>query len=345
MIEIDGSSGEGGGQILRTALSLSCLLNKPFRIYNIRKGRAKPGLMPQHLVSVRAAQRISRAEASGDRHGSTELFFSPQGVQGGDYSFDIGTAGSTSLVLQTIAPALIFCTGKSTVTLRGGTHVPFSPSFHYLAGVFAPSLRTLGIDLRLEIETYGFYPKGGGLIRAGIWPARGVLPLREKERGGVLKLDRISAVGNLPLSIAERQKQALLGMLSGGIGHPDSLAEIGLHDVPTPGQGTFVFLRAESANVLAGFTALGARGKRAETVGEEAAREFIAYRDSGAPLDPHLADQLVLYLSLCEEGSVFITSCITRHLLTNLWAIGRFHDFRFSVEGEVGRPGRVTINE
>ena len=197
----------------------------------------------------------------------------------------------------------------------------------------------------MEIESYGFYPKGGGLIRAGIWPARGVLPLRETERRGVLKLDGISAVGNLPLSIAERQKQALLGMLPGGIGHPGSLVEIELHDVPTHGQGTFVFLRAESANALAGFTALGARGKRAETVGEEAAREFLGYRDSEAPLDPHLADQLVLYLSLCEEGSVFITSCITRHLLTNLWAIGRFHDFRFSVEGEVGGPGRVTINE
>ena len=160
MIEIDGSSGEGGGQILRTALSLSCLLNKPFRIYNIRKGRAKPGLMPQHLVSVRAAQRISRAEASGDRHGSTELFFSPHGVQGGDYSFDIGTAGSTSLVLQTIAPALVFCAGKSTVTLRGGPTSPSARRSITWPGSLPPRCASSGSTSGWKSNPTAFIPRG-----------------------------------------------------------------------------------------------------------------------------------------------------------------------------------------
>lgn len=344
MIEIDGSYGEGGGQILRTALSLSCLLGKPFRIYNIRKARAKPGLAPQHLVAVRAAQQLSGAEVSGDAKGSIELSFSPRGVEEGEFEFDIGTAGSTSLVLQTIIPALLFCGGKSRVTLLGGTHVPFSPSFHYLAEVFAPFLRRLGMEVRLEIDAYGFYPRGGGRVRAEIWPSRGVTPLRVTERGELTRLDGCSAVGNLPLSIAERQKNAVLETVRPRLRRLKCPVRIDLRNVPTPGQGTFVFLGMASKNSLAGFTALGARGKRAETVGEEAAQDFIAYHGTEAALDPHLADQIVLYLSLCAGESVFTTSRITRHLLTNLWVIGLFQEFRFRIDGELGGPGAVLIN-
>lgn len=141
MIEIDGSFGEGGGQILRTALSLSCLFNMPFRIFNIRKGRKNPGLMPQHLTCVRVSQLLSDAKVIGDFKGSTELIFSPKGVRGGDFFFDIGTAGSTLLVLQTIIPTMIFLKRKTTVTLKGGTHIPFSPCYHYISEVFAPMLK------------------------------------------------------------------------------------------------------------------------------------------------------------------------------------------------------------
>lgn len=344
MVEIDGSYGEGGGQILRTALSLSCVLGKPFRISNIRKGRARPGLMPQHLVSVRAAQRLSGAEVTGDAKGSAELTFAPRRVEEGEFEFDIGTAGSTSLVLQTIVPALLFCGGKSRVTLLGGTHVPFSPSYHYLAEVFAPFLRRLGPEIHLDIDSYGFYPKGGGRIYAEIWPNRGIMPLRLTEREKLVRLDGCSAVGNLPISIAERQKQALQDTILPRMHELQCPVRIDLLNAPTPGQGTFVFLKAEFGNTTAGFTALGALGKRAEAVGEEAAREFLAYHGTGTALDPHLADQIVLYLSLCEERSVFTTACITRHLLTNLWVIGLFHEFRYRIDGEMGAPGRVTIN-
>ena len=353
MIEIDGSYREGGGQILRTALSLSCLFRKPFRICNIRKGRKKPGLMPQHLTAVRAAQLISGAEVIGNGTGSTELSFSPGEVRNGDFFFDIGTAGSTSLVLQTLIPAILFSQGKTSITLKGGTHVPFSPSHHYVEEVFVPFLQMLGITMHLSIESYGFYPKGGGKIRAEIFPAKPIRPLQAMERGEMLRLAGYSGVGNLPLSIAERQKNALAEKIhsqkilpipplpKGGLeGIP---VNIELLNVPTPGQGTFAFLKSESEHSTAGFTSLGARGKKAETVGEEAAMEFLDYYSTGAALDSHISDQIVLYLSICKEGSEFTTSCITDHLLTNLWAIGLFHQFRYSVDGDVGQPGKVRI--
>lgn len=345
MIEIDGSFGEGGGQILRTALSLSCLFQKPFRIFNIRKGRKKPGLMPQHLTSVRAAQLLSQADVEGGRIGSTELSFSPREVKGGDFFFDIGTAGSTMLVLQTLIPALIFSREKSAVTLTGGTHVPFSPSYHYIAGTFLPFLERMGIKMTLTIESYGFYPKGGGKIRAGLIPAADVKPLRVVERGKILRIEGYSGVGNLPLSIAERQRKALIERIHPAMEDPGCDVDIELLDVPTPGQGTFVYLRSVSGSSIAGFTSLGERGKRAEAVGDEAAAAFIEYYSTDAVLDPHLSDQIVLYLSMSKEESVFTTSRITRHLMTNLWAISLFHEFKYSIEGEIGKPGRVKVNK
>jgi RNA 3'-terminal phosphate cyclase (ATP) len=343
MIEIDGSHGEGGGQILRTALSLSCLSGKPFRIVNIRKGRKRPGLAPQHLASVRAASEISGAEVSGDRQGSVELVFSPSEVRGGDYSLDVGTAGATLLVLQTIAPPLLFAREKSTITIRGGTHVPFSPSFHYTAFVLLPVLRRLGLNVSLDIETYGFYPRGGGKIRAGILPTDGVLPLRIAERGKVLAVTGWSGVGNLPLSIAMRQRDAAIRAIRSRLRDVTFPIDIEVLSVPVTGQGTFLFLSVETDHAIAGFASLGERGKRAEAVGEEAATALAAHILSGEALDPHLPDQLAIYHAMCGKGSSFTTSRVTEHLVTNLWTIGQFREFRYSLEGDVGKPGTVRI--
>lgn len=339
MIEIDGSYGEGGGQILRTALALSCLTGKAFRIIHIRKEREKPGLMPQHLVAVRAAAVVAGAEVEGDKAGSTQLRFVPGAVRSGIFNFDIGTAGSVPLVLQTVILPLLFAGGRSTVVLTGGTHVPFSPSYHYLAEVFAPMLARLGGRIDLSIDSFGFYPRGGGCVRCTVEAVKSLSPLGIAKQGRLLHVSGISAVGNLPVTIARRQRETALAVLT----ETGIKAGISLVEVPTPGKGTFVFLRGETEHALSGFTALGAIGKRAETVGEEAAQQLLEYHRSGAALDPHLADQLIPYLALAPGESTFTTSCVTRHLLTNLWVAGRFIPFRFSVEGEEGTPGTVRL--
>jgi len=339
MIEIDGSFGEAGGQILRTALSLSCLLNKPFRIINIRKNRGKPGLMPQHLMAVRASTEISAAKVKGDTAGSVELVFEPSKIRPGNYFFDIGTAGSTSLLLQAILPPLVFSHSKSSVILRGGTHVPFSPPYEYISEIFIPALEKLGIRLECRIKRYGFYPKGGGEVHVQIMPANSVRGVELDERGKNLSVRGISAVANLPPGIAERQKKAALALLlaSGVEG------EIEVLRVPSFGKGTFIFLEVQAGSCRAGFSSLGAIGKKAEAVGEEAASEFIEYSSTSACLDPHLADQILLYLAVAEGRTSFTTSRITRHLLTNIKIVEDFLGPACSVDGGIGEKGLVSI--
>ncbi|RPI33200.1 MAG: RNA 3'-phosphate cyclase, partial [Nitrospiraceae bacterium] len=275
--------------------------------------------------------------------GSVELLFSPGKVRTGSFSFDIGTAGSTSLVLQTLIPALVFSGQMTRVTLTGGTHVPFSPSFYYLSEVFVRFLEQIGLRVRLSISSYGFYPRGGGIIQGDIFPAEKITPLHIRERGHLENFTGYSAVGNLPLAIAERQRTALLNRLFRELGELKTAPNIELLEVPTPGKGTFMDFTAKCEHAVAGFTALGAIGKKAEVVGEEAASEFIRYYRTGAALDSHMADQILLYLSLCSGESFFSTSAITSHQITNLWAIGLFHDIRYSIEGKPGEKGTIKL--
>ena len=342
MLEIDGSLGEGGGQVLRTALSLSCITGSPFRIVNIRKFRPKPGLRRQHLVSVLAAACIARAKVLGDDLGSTELIFSPGKVTSGEYAFSIDTAGATPLVLQTLIAPLLFTAGQSSLSVSGGTHVPFSPSWHYLAEVFAPALALLGGSIELAIDSFGFYPKGGGKVRCRVKPAAHLAPFHAEHRGRLLQVSGCSAVGNLPRSIAERQRLA-------AVEHLDDLLErrvpleIEIKEVATVGQGTFLFLKGEYEHAVSGFTALGSRGKPAEIVGREAADEFLRHHETGMPIDPHLADQLVPYLALAGGTSVFATSRITGHLETNLRITSCFLDTASKLSGARDGPGTVQI--
>jgi RNA 3'-terminal phosphate cyclase (ATP) len=356
MIVIDGSHGEGGGQVLRTTLSLAAILGQPVRIERIRAGRKKPGLAPQHLTGVRAIARVCNATLTGATLGSQTLTFAPQQPpQPGVYSFDVteaaerGSAGAVSLVFQTLVVPLALADGRSRLTLKGGTHVPWSPPVHYLSQVYLPSLRQLGIEARIETEKWGFYPIGGGVVRAEIWgagepegseaPSGFFAPLSLVERGDLKRVRGTSAIANLPHHIAERQqRRAIAALRRAGI-----RAEVEIVEAPSPGKGTCVFLLAEYEQTVAGFTGLGARGKPAEQVAQEAVDELLNHHASGAALDWHLADQLILPLMLAFGPSEFTTSQVTQHLLTNAWVAQQFLPSRVTIEGAEGEPGHVTV--
>ncbi len=341
MLEIDGSMGEGGGQIIRTSLGLSALLGIPFRITNIRMNRPKPGLRAQHLAAVRAVKTVCDAEVEGDEIGSRRLSFMPSVPRGGTYRFEIGTAGATTLVLQALLPPLIYAEEPSRLSLSGGTHVPISPPFHFLREVFLPALSELGAHTQASIKVYGFYPHGGGEIEAAVAPVPSVAlhPLVSPTEKSLWGVRGVSAVANLPLSIAERQKEAAQLVLR----RLPARVEIDTQSVPSPGSGTFLFLKTEGAACRGGFSSIGVRGKRAEVVGTEAATALLDYHRRKGCIDPHLADQLVIYHALAEGESVFTTTAVTEHLFTNLAVIKRFVDVDYRVEGDPGAAGKVTI--
>ncbi len=342
-VYIDGSFGEGGGQILRTSLALACVLRKPMEIINIRKARRNPGLQPQHLTAVMAAASIANAVVQGAELSSTALQFRPDRTSGGAYNFDVAkrksSAGSVSLVLQSILLPLCFAEKSSLVTVKGGTHVPWSPSFHYLKSIVAPLLFRLGVQTEYSIASWGWYPIGNGQISARITPARALRPLTLIDRGGLLRVTGISAVSNLPNHIATRQRYRALAILSRqGID-----ASIETLSAPSPGKGSFLFLAAEFEHCSAGFGSLGAIGKRAEEVADEACNGLLSYLQAKGALDPYLTDQVVPWLAFCQGPSEFTTSRVTRHLLTNLWVMRQFMDVDGQVEGSEGEEGRVLI--
>jgi RNA 3'-terminal phosphate cyclase (ATP) len=333
-LKIDGSTGEGGGQILRTALALAAVLQRSIEIYNIRGGRKRGGLRPQHLMAVKAMASVTRGRVKGAELGSERLYFEPQKIVPGDYAFDVGTAGSTSLVLQTMMPALLWASGPSRVVVTGGTHVPWSPSFHYLKAVFLPALSRMGVEATLELKRWGWYPKGGGKVVASISPARELHSLNMIQRGDLQDLSILSAVSNLPMSIGKRQQDEALRQLAAR-GYPSP--RVSLVDGPSQGAGTAVFLRAGFEQSAAGFTSLGSKGKPAEAVAAEACSEVFAFMDSEAALDNHLADQLVLYMALAKGRSTVRAPAITGHLTTNMWVIEQFLPVRFDVDAKIGK--------
>lgn len=342
MLEIDGSYGEGGGQVLRTSLSLSCLLGVPFRIFNIRVKRRKPGLQPQHLTCVLAAQEVTHADTEGAEVNSTSLSLAPALIGSGDFEFDVSriapSAGSTALILQTILPLLAFAPARSTVVLEGGTHVPYCPVFEYIQQVFLPSLAALGVNASVEILKAGYYPIGGGEIRATVNPVKSVVAPGEVSRGRVKEIACTSLVSRLPLSIAQRQMRAMTTSLK-------SAAKINREavlELPSPGPGTCAFTLARCEGFPAGFSSLGKRGKPAEQVGSEAAEGLKAFLASGAALDYHLADQLLLWLCLSKGHFRAEVEKVTEHLVTNLWVIRQFLPAKAEVIGNLGEPGLLT---
>lgn len=318
MILIDGSQGEGGGQILRSALALSLVTGTPFRIDNIRAGRAKPGLLRQHLTAVQAATTIGCAETLGAVMGSSRLDFKPGKVQTGSYAFAVGTAGSATLVLQTVLPALLTLSAPSTLTLEGGTHNPFAPPFDFLERVFLPLIARMGPHVTVALERSGFYPAGGGRFTVNVEPAARLDRLELMERGAIRTQRARALVAHLGTKIAERE----LGVAGHKLGWPRECLHV--VDVEnSPGPGNILFLEIESEHVTEVFTGFGEKGRSAEDVAHLAIEQARAYLATGVPVGPHLADQLLLPLALSAGGS-FVTGELTRHSTTNIDVIKRF---------------------
>jgi len=347
MVVVDGAHGEGGGQILRTALTLAVLTERPTRIENVRARRGRPGLRPQHLTCVRAAAAICDAELHGDELGSQTVTLIPGSAsRPGNYVFDVaeaaegGSAGSVGLILQTILLPLAMARGESRIELHGGTHVAWAPSVSYLQHVFLPTLARMGIEADVSLEQWGFYPRGGGSIQVRIEGRRRSLqPVALTDRGALDRIWGIATVTNLPSHIPQRMANRAQNVL----------AERGLSAKVEPrrlrgaGPGAGIFLFVDYEHALAGFTAYGRKGLPAEHVAEAACQDLIAHHQSGAPVDPYLADQLVLPMALAEGESRLATSEVTQHLLTNVWAVRKFLDCSLSVEGGAGGPGVLVV--
>ena len=319
MLVLDGSQGEGGGQILRSALALSLLTGTPFRIDNIRAGRARPGLMRQHLTAVQAAAAIGLADVSGAEVGGRSLFFRPGRPRPGDYSFSVGTAGSTTLVLQTVLPALITAPGPSTLVLEGGTHNPASPPFEFLARTFLPLLGRMGPQVRATLERPGFYPAGGGRLRVEITPAPRLAPLALEQRGEITGRRARAVVSNLPRSIAERELARMAKRLDW------RSTAFAIEEVASAGPGNIVLIEVETEALTEVMVGFGEKGVRAEAVADSAVDEVRPYLASDVPVGCHLADQLVLPLCLAGDG-YFRTLPPTEHTRTQLQIVPRFLD-------------------
>jgi len=334
MVRIDGSKGEGGGQVLRTSLALSLVTGTPFQMVNVRAGRAKPGLLRQHLTALKAAAEVGAAEVTGAELGSRELTFKPRALAPGNYFFAVGTAGSATLVLQTVLPALMVASGPSTLMLEGGTHNPAAPPFDFLAKAYLPLVRRMGPQVEAELERHGFFPAGGGKFRVNVQPAP-LKPLSLLERGAVKRRQATALIAQIPFDVAKRELATVEHLLKW------KPYELRGEELKRPvGPGNVLTLEVESEHVTEVFTGFGRRGVRAETVAEDALRQCLRYLDAGVPVGDCLADQLLLPLALAGGGS-YLTLPLTRHSQTNVEVLRMFLDVRIGAE-EV-EPGKWLV--
>ncbi|NRR33496.1 RNA 3'-terminal phosphate cyclase [Oxalobacteraceae bacterium] len=326
MIELDGAQGEGGGQILRSALTLSMITGQPFRMTNIRAKRAKPGLMRQHLAAVQASARICGAQLTGAEAGSQQLSFVPGTIKGGDYSFAIGTAGSCTLVLQTLLPALLYADVASTVHISGGTHNSMAPPLHFLQRAYGRVLEQMGAKVEITLKRFGFYPAGGGEIVASVEPCMQLKPFELMTRGERRNGFAESFIAGVPANVAVRE----LSVIGSGMGWEESQL---LHrSLPAEqGPGNALLLTLEHEHVTEVFVGFGEKAVRAETVAKQLLQEVRDYLISGAAVGEHLADQLMLPMALAGGGK-FTTNKLSSHALTNAEVIGRFLPVTFQLE-------------
>jgi len=338
-VVIDGSEGEGGGQLLRTSLTLSMVMGMPFEIVHVRAKRAKPGLQAQHLQALLAAQQICGATLEGAVKGSMRVCFIPGLPRSGSYRFDIGTAGAASLVLHTLYLPLARAEQPSTVQIIGGTHVAWSPSFNHLAGAWLPCLRRMGFEMELTLSRAGFYPQGGGELNARIEPIAAIQPIQLGTRGALEQVRVFSAHTNLKDEVADRQARTAERVLR----EAGLRCEVERTQLPSFSRNTVCAVTGIFENARVCYTALGERGKRAERVAEEACNAFLAFLRTDATVDEYLADQLLLPLALASGPSMFRTPRVTQHLLTNTATMQKFIPVTVRLTGALGEPGRVEV--
>jgi len=343
MLLLDGSTGEGGGQVLRTSLSLSALTGRAFRMENIRAGRSQPGLRPQHLTAVQAVADVVGADVDGDVLGSTTLTFVPnQRPRAGEYFFDVTqaspsrrSAGSVTLILQAILWPLLFSDGSSLATLSGGTFVPFSPPFHYLDQVLRPAYLRLGITIECDLVAWGWMSAGGGEVKVKI-EASDRLHAAQFDGTATEAVEGVAAVTNLPSHIPHRMARRAQVLLAEAGFQPavEPLRKRGAG----PGAGIVLWLPQ------AGFSSLGRPGLPAEKVAETAVADLLSFIDNGSAVDQHLADQLLIPMALAQGESSFTTNRLTHHTMTNIDLLRSWLDVSITVNGRIGAPGAVSVS-
>jgi len=336
MLEIDGSQGEGGGQILRSSLALSMLTGRAIRLENIRAGRKKPGLKRQHLTALRAAAEISGAAVQGAKLQSQEVWFSPGRVRPGDFRFSVGTAGSATLVLQTVLPPLLLADGPSTLRVEGGTHNRWAPPYDFLAKAYLPLVERCGPRVDVRLERYGFFPAGGGEIAVRVEPVAALRPFSLLERGRLRGHRCRALVANIPRSIAEREIKTLIRKLGW------RKERMFVEEVPSKGPGNVILCELESDELTEVFVGFGEKGRPAEKVATGLSKELRRHLDAGVPVGEHLADQLVLLLGIAGGGE-FRTLAPTPHTRTNIAVIERFLPVKIRCEEEDSGAWRLSV--
>lgn len=338
LIEIDGSYGEGGGAVLRISTALSAVTSKPVHITNIRSGRPKPGLMPQHLNAVKAVSNLSNATVTGLELGSTELSFYPGSLKGGNYRIDIGTAGSITLILQAFMIPALFADSVVNITIVGGTDVRWSPSVDYFENITLPILRLMGYSARTHLLQRGHYPRGGGILELEVEPLKKLKPLNISE----LKFDFIKGIShavNIPAHVAERQARTAEDILF----NKGYESKIKIETSNTAlGSGSGIFLWTNSLTPVSG-SSIGEPGKRAEKVGSEAAEQILYHISRGSAVDKYMCDQIIPYMALAGSSSIK-TAELTQHTLTNINVTEKFINKKFYVDGTIGESAVINVD-